>query len=204
MSIIETEAPVFLSPELAGSAMTPEEFDAIDDGEEGYRYELINGVLVVSPYPLEAERDPNEELGRWLRNYKEFHPNGTSLDKTLNEQTIRTRNRRRADRVIWAGLGRIPDPAKDVPTIGVEFVSAGKRNRRRDYFTKRDEYMEAGVSEYWIIDRFRRIMTVYHNEKGKIRDQIVQENEVYQTPLLPGFELPLAQLLALADSWGGS
>jgi len=24
---------------------------------------------------------------------------------------------------------------------------------------------------------------------------------MYQTPLLPGFELPLARLLALADAW---
>jgi hypothetical protein len=29
----------------------------------------------------------------------------------------------------------------------------------------------------------------------------VKEAEVYRTPLLPDFELPLAQLLAVADRW---
>jgi hypothetical protein len=30
---------------------------------------------------------------------------------------------------------------------------------------------------------------------------VVSENEGYQTALLPGFELPLARLLAGADAW---
>jgi hypothetical protein len=30
---------------------------------------------------------------------------------------------------------------------------------------------------------------------------VVQEAIVYQTPVLPGFELPLGKLLVLADAW---
>ena len=30
---------------------------------EGWRYELINEVLVVSPIPSRSERDPNDEIG---------------------------------------------------------------------------------------------------------------------------------------------
>src|SRR5438270_10340593 len=90
-------------PASAGTLMTPREFDRAEF-VEGWRYELINGVLVVSPIPLESESDPNEELGRLLRNYQESHPQGGALDKTLPERTVKTkRNRRRADRVIWAG-----------------------------------------------------------------------------------------------------
>src|SRR5262245_1065343 len=128
-------------PESAGTLMTPREFDRADF-VEGWRYELINGVLVVSPPPLESERDPNEERGHWLRTYRDSHPKGWCLDATLPEQTVNTQaNRRRADRVIWAGLGRQPRP-KDAPTVVVEFVSEGKRDRKRDYEEKRDEYME--------------------------------------------------------------
>ena len=47
--------------------MTPEEFDAADDFDEHYAYELIHGVLIVSPPPGEAERDPNGELDFLLR-----------------------------------------------------------------------------------------------------------------------------------------
>src|SRR5258708_11488049 len=113
--------PLPIGPDSAGVRMAAAEFDRADF-VEGWRYELINGVLVVSPIPLEAERDPNEELGRLLRNYQEDHPQGRSLDATLPQQYIRTSNRRQADRVIWAGLGRLPRPLEDVPTIAVEFV----------------------------------------------------------------------------------
>jgi Uma2 family endonuclease len=202
MSTIVREAEVILGLDLAGTLMTPEEFDAIEEADENYRYELINGVLVVSPAPSIEERDPNEELGRWLRNYREGHPQGSALDRTVHEQTVPAlQNRRRADRVIWAGLGRRPDPRVDIPTIVVEFVSAGKRNRRRDYEQKRQEYLAAGVAEYWIIDRFHRNMTVVRNGPEGTQEIVVGEADVYRTPLLPGFELPLGRLLALADDW---
>lgn len=186
----------------AGIHMTPEEFDGITDYDDLYRYELIHGVLVVNPIPLEGEADPNEELGHWLRSYREQRSQGSALDKTLAERYVRTaESRRRADRVIWAGLGRRPDPTVDVPTIVVEFVSAGKRNYVRDYVDKRHEYLEIGVTEYWIIDRFHRTLTVFRQGPADAAEQVVTVNETYTTPLLPGFELPLARLLAVADAW---
>ena len=78
---------------------------------------------------------------------------------------------------------------------------AGKRNWLRDYEEKRREYLALGVAEYWVIDRFRRTMTVYRNPPRVPAEQVVAENEVYRTDLLPGFELPLAQILAVADDW---
>jgi Uma2 family endonuclease len=89
----------------------------------------------------------------------------------------------------------------ETPTITVEFVSAGSRSPQRDYQIKRDEYRSAGVSEYWIIDRFERTMTVFQFDRGKMSKKIVAERETYRTPHLPGFDLPLAALLALTDRW---
>jgi Uma2 family endonuclease len=182
--------------------MTPDEFDAITDYDEQYCYELVNGVLVVTPFATEAERGPNDELGYLLRDFRTHHPQGAALDETLFEQYVRTLNcRRRADRVIWCGLGRRPDPATDVPTIVVEFPSAGKAAWTRDYVDKRDEYLALGVREYWVIDRFRRVMTVYSIESGQAVEKQIMDGEVHRTGLLPGFELPLARLLAAADRW---
>jgi Uma2 family endonuclease len=200
MATVTEKRTSLFGPRSAGIRMTPREFDRADF-VEGWRYELINGVLVVSPIPSESEVDPNEELGRWLRNYQEFHPQGSVLTKTLPERTVRTkRNRRRADRVIWTKLGRLPRQ-KDKPTIIVEFVSSGKRNWKRDYEEKRDEYMEIRVDEYWVIDRFERTLTVFRMVRNKIKQQVISEKETYTTDLLPGFELPLSKLLALADDW---
>ncbi len=189
-----------LGPELNGALMTPDEFDAVKDYDEEYTYELVHGVLVVNPIPLEAEVGPNEFLGHLLLSYQYGHPLGSALNLTLPERYIRTMDsRRRADRVIWAGLGRLPNWKKEQPTIAVEFVSAGKRSRKRDYEEKRRDYLKAGIKEYWIIDRFRRQLTVVRNGPRRPRELIVMQNETYTTPLLPGFELPLRRVLEIAD-----
>ena len=183
-----------------GILMTPEEFDAIDDYDENFRYELINGVLIVNPMPSVFERDPNEELGHWLRNYQERHPG--YLDKTVFEVYINTAvGRRRADRAIWAGFEGGPDPEVDVPTIVVEFVSRRKRDQLRDYVDKRDEYLAIGVAEYWVINRFKGTLTVFRRGTDGVEEHTVSDREVYKTALLPGFELPLGKLLAVCETW---
>ena len=182
--------------------MTTAEFDALryDDCVEGYRYELINGVLVVSPAVSSAEVNPNDDLGYLLRTYQENHPRGSCLDLTLFERDVfLSKNRRRADRVIWTGLGRMPDERRDTPSILVEFVSPGRRAAVRDYETKRDEYLDFGIKEYWVIDRFLRQMTVFRaGPEGPIAT-VIPESQNYETPLLPGFVLPLGWLIARAD-----
>jgi Uma2 family endonuclease len=189
-----------LGPRSAGMLLTPKEFDRAR-GQEGWRYELINGVLIVSPTPSRQERDPNEQLGYWLRQYKEGHPHGSSLDKTLPEEEIQTKTqRRRVDRAIWAGLGRLPEEG-EAPTIVVEFVSKGKVNQERDYVAKQTEYREIGVKAYWVVDRFRRSLTVYIFGSEKDEEHLIPEGQKYAPPLLPGFELDVARLLAFADCW---
>lgn len=192
-----------LGPGAAGILMSPEEFDsrAAWQWKPGYRYELINGVLIVTPPADIGQSGPNDYLGYELHAYKEHHPQGFSLNLTTHEFPIRTRaNRRIVDRVIWAGLGRMADPDQEPPTIVIEFVSPGKRSRTRDYDTKRMEYAEIKVLEYWVIDRFRRQMTVYGNAPSTPAEQVLGEKDVFTTPLLPGFELRLAKLFAINDA----
>jgi Uma2 family endonuclease len=194
--------PFVLGPEHNGIRMTAEEFDAITECDELYKYELVHGVVIVHPIPSPQERGPNGELEYLLRTYRYRDTRGSALDDTLPEEYVRTPGcRRRADRVIWAGLGRQPDPARDVPAIVVEFVSAGRRNWRRDYIEKRDEYLAAGVEEYWVIDRFARTMAVFRRRDRGGEGRVIPEDGVYRTELLPGFELPLAAILAAADRW---
>src|SRR5437879_855186 len=156
MSTVDLPSRIRLGPESAGLVMSPDEFDAVTEYDDSVNFELIHGVLVVTPMASFAERSPNDVLGFWLRSYREQNPAGNCLIETVFEHYLRTRgNRRRADRVIWiAHAGRRPDPNRDIPTIVVEFVSSGKAAWRRDYIEKRDEYLEAGVAEYWDIDRF--------------------------------------------------
>jgi Uma2 family endonuclease len=205
MSIAQKTKTKRLTRSYNGTLMTPQEFDAVREWDERYRFELINGVVIVSPHPAEGERGPNDILGHWLYLYREQNREGFRLDATLPEQTIfGSENRRRADRAIWLGLGRLPNLQLDVPSIVAEFVSKRKRDRTRDYEEKRREYQAIGVSEYWVIDRFQRTMTVYKSLPGELAELIVKAEETYRTPLLPGFELPLAKLLKVADDWAES
>ncbi len=201
---VVSKVRIRIGPRSAGLSMAPEEFDdlPVSAFAEHYRYELIRGVLVVTPPPSNAEIAPNEHLGNLLWYHQEYHPQGSVIDKTLSEQTIyATPNRRRCDRAIWIGLGRVPDVEKDIPAIVVEFVSPSRRAHKRDYEEKLAEYRAIGVREYWIIDRFQRMMTVYHDRPDGAAPSIIKEGVTYQTDLLPGFILPLDRLLARADDW---
>jgi Uma2 family endonuclease len=62
----------------------------------------------------------------------------------------------------------------------------------------RSEYQEIGVKENWVIDGFRRTMTVCRSER-KVVDA---EHETYRTELLSRFELSPARLFAIADGSG--
>jgi Uma2 family endonuclease len=200
MSTTYAEQEMALGPESAGILMTPVEFDAIESYDENYRYELVNGVLVVTPIPLAGETGPNELLGYYLYDYQKTHAKGSTLDDTLPQQYVRTKTSRRlADRLIWTGLGRLADTRRDVATIAVEFVSAGRRSQKRDYVDKRREYQKAGIREYWIIDRFQRRLTVIQYTSKPPKELVFSANERYRPKLLPGFEVPLAELLQAAD-----
>lgn len=190
MSLAEATS-LRLSKRSNGLELSAEEFDAITKWDPRYSYELVHGVVIVSPIPAEGEAAPVDELGYLLMKYQREHPRGSVLDWTLPERYIplSDETRRKADRVIWLGLDHTPDPRHDVPAIAIEFVSKSKRDRQRDYETKRREYREVGVLEYGIVDRFRRTMTVSLAD-GSCR--VVAENEVYTTPLMPGFRTAVA------------
>ncbi|MGL4513774.1 MAG: Uma2 family endonuclease [Lacipirellulaceae bacterium] len=200
MSLVEQLAPpTRLGPNDNGVLLSPDEFDTVQDWAEGFRYELVNGVLVVLPPPGFGERSPNDELGYLLRRYRDDQPESSAFNGTAPEQEVAIgANRRRADRAIWVGYGPSFDPDRDTPTVVVEFVSNTSRDRRRDFIDKRREYASAGVKEYWVIDRFPREMTVFRGDSTSL---VVGEDETYGTDLLPGFALLLARLLAKA---GGS
>lgn len=180
-----------------GMRMTPEEFDAISEYDDHYSYELINGVLIASPFASRHERGLNDVLSQILRNYAELHP---GILETVFEEYIQFPNgRRRADRVIWIGLGRDPDPQHDVPTVAIEFVSKRRRDWIRDYVEKKEEYLALGVVEYWVISRFDRTLTVFTRGSAGIDERVVTEQEAYTTSLLPGFELWLEKLLPVRE-----
>jgi len=85
-----------------------------------------------------------------------------------------------------------------VPAIVIEVIST--RSSARDYEDKPDEYLEFGVSEYWIVDAAKGQMTVLIRWRGQWKKQIVKPAQKFTTRLLPKFTLDLKRVLAAAKA----
>jgi Uma2 family endonuclease len=81
-----------------------------------------------------------------------------------------------------------PQPwARWIPTIVVEVVSRG--GKKRDFVEKREEYLRAGVGEYWIIDPKTRNFVVLSRAGDVWEEAVIAPGAVYRTHLLPGLEV---------------
>ncbi len=180
-----------------GLLMSTKEFDAIDDYDECYRYELIFGVLVVTEIAEITEAAGREHLGYMLfDHYERLRENEPRQMTTLPGRFISTKTSRwLVDRVIWVGNKRLCDLAEETPAIAIDFVTRSRRGRTLDYTIRRKEFAEAGVKEYWIIDRFQRNMTVHKLSRKSLPARVISSRENYATNLLPGFVLPLPRIL---------
>jgi Uma2 family endonuclease len=82
-----------------------------------------------------------------------------------------------------------------VPDLIFEIVSPSPADRRRDYEEKRAEFERIGVKEYVIVDRFRHRLTVLRLADGSYQETVLSPSDTYTTPLLPGLEIPLVEVL---------
>ena len=105
---------------------------------------------------------------------------------------------------IVAAIARIPTNASShssnstlwVPEIVIEVVS--RSSAKRDYEEKPQEYLNLGITEYWIVDSFKNQMTANVRNRGLWKPQIVKTAQKYKTLRLPGFSLDLKKVFAAA------
>jgi len=84
-----------------------------------------------------------------------------------------------------------------VPHLVVEVVSPG--GEERDYVEKREEYLRAGVAEYWILDPTPRTLRVLQRAGDVWQELVVAAEATYRTHLLAGLEVRPAELLGPAE-----
>ena len=125
-----------------------EEFDAMTK-DEHLTYELVDGVVLMSPSPsFEHQVVGNKLL---------FHLN-LRLEKTkcqpLYEYDIRTNGD-----VLKPDVMIFCDDNTELPRIVFEIISP--TSKYRDFVIKVAKYEQAGIAEYWIADPKSKAITVH-------------------------------------------
>ena len=149
-----------IGPADHGRRMTLDEFRDAEE-EPGYRYELARGVLEVIHLPKTPHRRVVSNLFDLAANYKREHPGVIDYYGGGTEVRIWKAGMdmaRHPDFGIVFVRHRRPTEGDLTPYLVAEVVSAS--SKKRDYEEKRQDYLDYGVREYWIVDPFLRHVTV--------------------------------------------
>src|SRR5262245_55138620 len=166
---------------------------------DGRRHELIDGEHYVTPSPnLKHQAISTNLVGR-IWNYLKQNPIGkvyaAALDVVFSHFDV-----------VEPDLLYVSDARREVltrqnvqgaPDLVVEIGSPC--TRRRDEKLKHQLYERFNVTEYWVVDPDIDVVRVYRLEHGKYtraQELSLDHGDVLTTPLLPGLELPLAEIFA--------
>jgi Uma2 family endonuclease len=175
-----------------GRPTTAEEF-ASAEFDEPWTYERVDGRLVVMAPEGTGHVDHTEPWQKALFFYMFRRPEVVMRIVSQAWIHVDEDNTRIAD--IGVYLVRKLNIPDQVPDLVFEIVSPGKTSRRRDYVEKRAQYEKLGVREYVIADRFDKKVTVLTLVDGAYVEQVLTPPDVYRSPLLPGIEVRLADVL---------
>ncbi len=181
----------------AGLQLTVEEFLELPDTYDRRKMELDEGELYVMPRPRKVHQFFQARLVTHFENYLsgfDEPPADVSHDfviaLSLDERilfapdlsiVLRGREHIISDRMI-----------EGAPDIVVEILSS---DRNRDLVRKRQLYAAAGIPEYWIFDYRNDSATLLELRDGEyVERATLGPSGTLTTPLLPGLEIPLADI----------
>lgn len=165
--------------------------------DDGYRYEVIDGVLYMSPPPRIRHQRASFRLARRLGNFVEEHHLGEVLEAPVG---VRLPNQPvpfqpdiifvRAERLDIIG----EDYVEGTPDLIIEILSPG--NWLYDRREKMQVYQAAGVPEYWIVDPRDNTIEIYILEQGAyLLTGKYGQGEVARSRLVQGFDISVDQVL---------
>lgn len=170
------------------------------DLPEGYRYELVNGEIQVTPAPGISHDDIMGRFTTLLVAYQLQHPKQVAhisfrsalvipAKESLREPDIAVYSKwelKGDDRKAWKQL---------LPDLVVEVVSIG--GEARDYQEKREDYWVAGVKEYWIVDRNAAVVTTLFRADQEWEEHTFSVKETFECRCLPGLNVDVGHVLGL-------
>lgn len=173
--------------------LTYEDFVKLPD--DGNRYEIIDGELIVNPAPVPFHQRVVRKLLVRLDAYFESQGGGevfqSPIDVVLEEGNVVEPDLI----VILRGRAHLlgPKNVQGAPDLVIEVLSEG--TRRYDERDKRQLYERCGVDEYWIVDPVIELVKIYRRAGGvfvRVAEISTETGGAITSPLLPGFSLDIA------------
>jgi Uma2 family endonuclease len=166
--------------------------------DDGYRCEVIDGVLYMSPPPTTRHQRVSIRIVGRLLEFLRAQPAGETLYAPVG---VRLPNQPipfepdivfvRAERLGIIGEEYI----EGTPDLVMEILSPS--NWLYDRREKLQVYQEAGVPEYWIVDPRAMTIEVYFLEQGTyLLAGQYRTGEVAPSRMLAGFEVPVDAVFA--------
>ncbi len=137
---------------------TYDDYAALPD--DGHRYEIVNGVLVMAPAPSPSHQDIVGEIFSYLRTHIKLAGLGRVFTAPIDVD-LEPKNVYQPDVVVIlnAHLDRVAEKKIiGAPDLVVEVVSPS--TAAYDRLTKYDVYARTGIVEYWIVKPASRSIEV--------------------------------------------
>lgn len=162
--------------------LTFEQYLTYNDGTDN-RYELVDGELIEMTPASPRHSDIVECLDRQF--YQEVQRLGLDWKVKSGDVGVRTQVRKSRlpnvcviEGYVWRSLLDETSAVLQVPLLlVVEVVSPGEENRDRDYITKKSEYEELRIPEYWIVDPIENKVTVLLLVGGGYQETVFTETQ---------------------------
>lgn len=169
--------------------------------DDGNRYEIVDGELYVSKQPDMQHQIVCTKMASLLDLWSNQTQRGLAIS---TPGVIFTNDNAVVPDVVWISNERYATALQadgkfhSSPELVVEVLSPGLENERRDRETKLKLYSRRGAEEYWIVNWQERRLEVYRRENALLAlDRTLKEDDVLESPLLPGFSCKLSQLFTI-------
>jgi len=159
--------------------------------------EFSHGTVEVLPMPSISHQYISLFLYRLLHDFITSQGLGTVLAAPARVRLWRGKHREPDVFLLLSqSARRIYEQYVDGADLVIEVVSGGPRDRERDLVEKRQEYAQAGIPEYWIVDPETESVTVLHLQGDAYAEHgIFPRSETATSRLLPGFAVPVDDIL---------
>ena len=168
--------------------------------DDGKRYEIVDGELYVSKQPHYHHQRVCVRLTTLLEVWSQQTKAG---EANFAPGLIFADDEDVAPDVTWISRERriaalhTDGKLHAAPKLVVEVLSPGVINERRDREFKLRLYSRRGVEEYWVVSWQERRIEIYRREKAMLKlDKTLYENDLLQSPLLPGFSCQVSEVFA--------